>query len=151
MLFPTRCSHCPESSPKWPSCFSPLALQWFMNTVQTHFFVLQLPELDRSGLLNSWQFTNQPASYALFLILPFFVFPLCAHTHLVRNIFYAAPSVWNSLPCQIRSSNTFTPFKSSLKSHLFMLFYCLSLCARARACVCVFAEVCFDCILFFTL
>ena len=116
-----------------------MALQWFMNTVQTLFFVLQLPELDRSCLLNSWQFTHQPASYALFLILPFFVFPLCAHTHLVRNHFYAAPSVWNSLPCQIRSSNTLTPFESSLKSHLFKLFYFLSfsLCARARARVCV--------------
>ena len=37
--------------------------------------------------LNSLKFTNQPASYSLLLILPFFVFPLCAHTCLVGDCF----------------------------------------------------------------
>ena len=36
--------------------------------------------------LNCWQFTHQPASYALLLILPFSVFPLCARTRLVRDL-----------------------------------------------------------------
>ena len=36
---------------------------------------------------NYWRFTNQPASYALLLILPFFDFPGCACTHLVRDLF----------------------------------------------------------------
>ena len=31
--------------------------------------------------------TNQPASYALLLTLPFSVFPWCAHTQLVRYLF----------------------------------------------------------------
>ena len=36
---------------------------------------------------------EQPASYALLLILPFFVFPLCARTRLVRDLLsYAALS-----------------------------------------------------------
>ena len=72
---------------------------------------------------------------------------------------YAAPSVWNSLPCQVRSSITLTAFKSSLKSHLFRLSYwlcvCVCACAFAHTCVCacvpvcVLAEVCFSCVLFF--
>ena len=44
--------------------------------------------MDRySWLLNSLNFTNQPASYTLLLILSFFVFPLCIHTCLVRDLF----------------------------------------------------------------
>ena len=60
-----------------------------MNTVETCFSELQLPQLDCTCLLwlNSWKFTNQPASYAFLLILPFFVFPVCTHTHLVRDLF----------------------------------------------------------------
>ena len=48
---------------------------------------------------------------------------------------YAAPSAWNSLPCWVRSSNTLTPFKSSLKYHLFRLYYwlCVCVCVCARA------------------
>ena len=58
------------------------------------------------------------------------------HSFCQRSFSYAAQSVWNSLPCQIRSSNTLTSFKSSLKSHLFKLL---------TMCVCVLAKVCFDC------
>ena len=36
---------------------------------------------------NSLKFTNQPASYTFLLILPFFVFPLCTRTRLVRDLF----------------------------------------------------------------
>ena len=36
---------------------------------------------------NSLKFTNQPGSYALLLMLPFFVFALCACTHLIRDLF----------------------------------------------------------------
>ena len=56
--------------PKLPylsSFFSPLAAHWFMDTVQTCFPVLQLPQLDRSRLLD-WtpeRFQNQSTSYAL--------------------------------------------------------------------------------------
>ena len=48
-------------------------------------------QIYRSWLLDSWvnsfKFTKQPASYTLLLILPFFVFPLCARTCLVRDLF----------------------------------------------------------------
>ena len=77
--------------------------------------------------------TNQPASYALLLTLPLFVFPLCPRTR--SDIFsFAALSVWNSLPCKVRSSNRLASFKSAVKSYLFELF-----CS-----VCVFMKVCFD-------
>ena len=36
---------------------------------------------------STWRSTNQPASFAVLLILPFFVFPLWAHTCLVRDLF----------------------------------------------------------------
>ena len=36
---------------------------------------------------------------------------------------YAAPAVWNTLPYEIRSSNTFSSFKSSLKTFLFQQSY----------------------------
>ena len=40
-----------------------------------------------STWLNSWRFTDQPARYALLMILPFFVFTLGARTRLVRDLF----------------------------------------------------------------
>ena len=36
-----------------------------------------------------------------------------------RSFRYAAPSVWNSLPCSIRNISTLSQFKSHLKTHLF--------------------------------
>ena len=62
-----------------------LAAQWFMNTAQTHFSVLQLPQLD---------LTNQITSYTLLLILSFFVFPLCACLKIVINTLQNCLLVW---------------------------------------------------------
>ena len=36
-----------------------------------------------------------------------------------RSFSYAAPAVWNTLPYEIRSSDTLSSFKSSLKTYLF--------------------------------
>ena len=36
---------------------------------------------------------------------------------------YAAPAVWNTLPYEIRSSDTLSSFKSSLKTYLFQQSY----------------------------
>ena len=44
------------------------------------------------------------------LILSFSVFSVCTHLLGQRSFYYAARSVWNSLPFQIRSSNTLTSF-----------------------------------------
>ena len=55
------------------------------------------------------------------------------HSFCQRSFSYAAQSVWNSLPCKTRSSNTLTSFKS----HLFKLHNWLCVCARARVCMCV--------------
>ena len=40
-----------------------------------------------------------------------------------RSFSYAAPTVWNTLPYEIRSSNTISSFKSSLKTYLFQQSY----------------------------
>ena len=118
-------------------CSSPLAAYWFTNTVQTCFSMVQLSQVDRSCLLDWTEVTNQPASYALLLVLPLFVFPLCPRTHLVRYFFFCC-TVWNSLPCKVRSSNRLASLKSSLKSHLFKLSFCACVCV----CVCVRVCVC---------
>ena len=46
-------------------------------------------------------------------------------THLLgqRSFSYAAPTVWNTLPYEIRSSNTISSFKSSLKTYIFQQSY----------------------------
>ena len=38
----------------------------------------------------------------------------------------AGPEAWNSLPVDIRSSDTVTAFKNSLKTYLFKLSYCIT-------------------------
>ena len=40
-----------------------------------------------------------------------------------RSFSYAALTVWNTLPYKIRSSNTISSFKSSLKTYLFQQSY----------------------------
>ena len=40
-----------------------------------------------------------------------------------RTFAYAAASLWNSLPFEIRSVDNIDQFKSSLKTHLFKLAY----------------------------
>ena len=88
-------------------------------------------------LTNSWKCTNQPASYALLPILPFFVFPPCLVRDLFLMLSYAAPSVSNNLPCKVSSSSTLASFIQifiEIPPHQTML------------CVCVRSWVCFDCL-----
>ena len=72
------------------------------------------------------------------LCLPF------VRTHLLgwRSFSYAAPSVWNCLPCQVRSSNTLTSCKSALKCLLFKLSYWRCACVCVHVCVCVWVHEC---------
>ena len=105
-LFQTTARHeaahfspCPESTQNLPylysSSFVPLATHWFINRVQTRFSVLQTASslLLSSIWLNSWRFTHQTVSYALLLILPFFVFPLCVHALTWSEIFFLCCTV----------------------------------------------------------
>ena len=67
-----------------------------------------------------------------------------------RSFSCAALSVWNSLPCNVRSSNSLTSFKSSFSSYpidcvCVCMHVCACVCMRMCMCVCVLAEVCFDC------
>ena len=41
-----------------------------------------------------------------------------------RYFSFLAPSVWNSLPSDLRNSSTLPQFKSRLKTHLFMTAFC---------------------------
>ena len=40
-----------------------------------------------------------------------------------RSLSYAAPSLWNNLPQQVRTANNVNIFKSRLKTHLFNAVY----------------------------
>ena len=40
-----------------------------------------------------------------------------------RSFSFAAPSIWNNLPLSIRSSDSDSSFRSSLKTHLFRLYF----------------------------
>ena len=84
--------------------------------------------------LNSLMVTHQPVSYALFLILPFFVFPLCARTRSVRELFHNLHRLSGTVSFSKLGHQTHI-FVKSLKSHLFKL-------ARARLCACVRACAC---------
>ena len=57
------------------------------STVQTHFFATTASAWPELAAWVNLKFTNQPASYTHFLILPFFDFLLLVHTHLVRDLF----------------------------------------------------------------
>ena len=138
------CLPCPKSSQIWPylssSFFFPLAAHWLMNTVQTFICATTAstgPFL--STWLNSWKFTNQPASFALPSV----------HMHLLgqRSFSHAALSVCNSLPCKSRSSKTLPSFKSSLKSHLFKLCYSVTMSVCMTVCVCALFFLCFGSLL----
>ena len=41
-----------------------------------------------------------------------------------RSFSFLAPSVWNSMPSDLRNSSTLPLFKSRLKTHLFMTTFC---------------------------
>ena len=94
------CSSCPENSQNWSftSCFSPLATHWFMNTVQTRFSVLQLPQLNCSWLhdsadcsVSSWlnvqdQCWKKKLSFFLFLSRENVWTTLCVFTSQLNSI-----------------------------------------------------------------
>ena len=100
-------------------------------------------------LLSTWlnlKFNNLCSSYALLLILPFFVFPLCTCTRLVkRPVSYAALSVQNSPPCKVRSSNIhiFQIIIEISPPQAIQLTVCTCLCVCVCVCVCdVYVHVC---------
>ena len=85
--------------------------------------------------LNSWETTSQPTYYIHLLTLPFSVCLLYARTHLLgqRSFSYVAPSVWNTLLYEIRSSNTLSSSNHLLKPIL---------SSSPTDCVCVWVCVC---------
>ena len=93
-----------------------------------------------SAWLISWRFRNQPASHALLLILPFSVFPLCACTHLVRDLFLMFHCLEQS------------PLQSQIvkHTHILQVIFEISPLQAVLLIVCMRAQVqiCFDCVLF---
>ena len=120
-------------------CFSPLAAHWFTNTVQTRFSVLQLAASTRpllSTWWNSWQFANQPTT----LMVPVFVFPLCARTRWVRDLFL----MLHRLSGRVSRAKLDHQTHSHLLNHLWNLTsssYPIDW-VRARVCVCARARMC---------
>ena len=53
---------------------------------------------------------------------------LCVHALAWSEIFFMLHRLSGIMPCKMRSSDIFTSFKSSFKSHLFKLSYWLCLC-----------------------
>ena len=68
--------------------------------------------------------------YTLLLILPFFVFSLCARTRFVRSFSYAALFVWNSLPFKHTHSFQIIFEILSLQAILLTLCVCSLPCNR---------------------
>ena len=83
----------------------------------------------------SKQNISQPANFAHLLILPFFVFPLYAHTRMVKGRFLMLCQQSGTL--SLTKSGHPMPsqfFKSSLKTYLFQQSYwlCVCVCERER-------------------
>ena len=57
---------------------------------------------------------------------------VCTHSLGQRSFSHAAPAVWNTHPYEIRSSNTISSFKSSLKTYLFQQSYWLCMYVGGR-------------------
>ena len=83
----------------------------------------------------NWQVTNQPVGYALFPILLFSVFPLCARTRLVRDLFL----MLHRMSGTVSHSKIDYETHSHLLNHLWNLtsssYPIDSVCACVRACV----------------
>ena len=110
------------------------SLHWLPFDTQTQYKLTSLC-YSNLPLLTTWvnyfKFTNQPASYILLLILPFFVFPLCACAHLVRYLFHMLH----------RLSGTVSHGKLGHQTHWHLSdhnYILLTLCVR----VCTHAQVC---------
>ena len=122
-----RCLPCSESFLNGPhfssSCFSSLVAHRFEDTVQILLSVIiASTRLLLTTWLNSWESTSQPANFAHLLILLFSVFPLYAHTRLVKGHFLTLRQqsehypLWNQV------------IQQSLKTYLFQQSYWLCEC-----------------------
>ena len=84
--------------------------------------------------LKSLQFTSEPHNYALFLILPFFVFTLCACTCLFRCPFLMLHRLSGTVSVAKLARPSNAPIFSS---HLWNLTYqVIPLCVCVCVCVC---------------
>ena len=105
-------------------------IHWY-STNSLLSIIIASTRLLLTTLLKFWESISQLANFAHLLILPFSVLPLYADTCLVKGhflcwskvIFYAARAVWNTLSYEIRSSNTLSFFKSTLKTYVFQQSY----------------------------
>ena len=118
-----------------------------------------------STWLNSWQLTNQPTSYDLLLILIFSVVPLCAHSHLVRDLFLVLHHLSGTLSLAKLYHQTHSHLSHPLWNLTSSNYPTDCMCVHARVCLCTcmcvggcmwvgahtLMEVCFDYGLFFVM
>ena len=140
-----------------PYCVS---LHWLSIDSQTQYKLAflhyaALTQLLLSTWLNFWKFINQPASYAVLLILPFFLSSLCAHTHTHTQLKHS-PGQRSFFLLHCLSGAVFLlklncQTHSHLSNHLWTLtsssyidFVCVSVCVCMCVflCACVFVCVC---------
>ena len=97
---------CGDGSAARISCRRPPAPQ--QHSVHTPWQQHLVTTLKNSALCNCYEFTTPSHSYTYVLILSLSVFPWNGQ-NCFRSLSYAKPSIWNTLPCGIRSSNPSHP------------------------------------------
>ena len=63
--------------------------------------------------------TCRSQSDGMFLEVPHFASVFKSRKHFGLSFAYDAPMIWNDLPDEVRSANSFASFRSKLKSYLF--------------------------------
>ena len=100
-----------------------MSLHWLaINTrieyklsVICHSFFLGLSPIYLSDLLSVY---TPKEIYDLLLSILFIVSINCKHTFGHRSFSFAAPTVWNSLPSELKHTDSIQKFKLALKTHL---------------------------------
>ena len=87
-----------------------------------HSFFSDTAPVDLSDLLHVYSLSRQlhSSSDSRTLCVPHIKTKTFGH----RSFSLSAPSVWNSLPREIRHIRSATAFKTSLKTHLFKSYFC---------------------------
>ena len=92
------------------------------------------------------KFTNQHASYAFLLIRPFSVFPLCAHTHLVRDLFslmlHRLSGIVSLAKLDHQTHSHLSNIFEISPLQAILLTLCVFVCVCVHVCVCTCVHVC---------
>ena len=88
---------------------------------------------------NTWIYWRE---FLLLLMLPFFVFPLCTHTHLVRDLFFVLHHLSGTI-CLVKLGNTNTV---NIHSHLSDQLWNFTSFSYPTVCACTCAILFWQCL-----